>query len=176
MHKSPQPTGLLTVGAKLWRGLLILPTWLAALVLFALMSMTFLDVILRSAFGNPIESATELTRLFMAIIVFSALPLVSWKGENIAVDLFDPMFSKTMARIRDSIMDVVCGVILVWPALRVWDLAERSRKYGDVTEYLNMPQFYIGWFISVFTGLTALAFVLRGLSHVIAPRITERHD
>ena len=63
-----------------WRYVAVLPTWLAASALFILMTMTFADVILRSLFGNPIESATELTRLFMAIIVFSSLPIISWKG------------------------------------------------------------------------------------------------
>ena len=148
--------------SNLWRYMLLVPIWLAATVLFLLMSMTFLDVILRSVFNNPIESATELTRLFMAILVFAALPLVSWNGENIVVDLFDPLFSKGVARIRDILIDLSCGVLLFWPAMRIWDLAERSRRYGDVTEYLNMPQFYIGWFISIFTGYTAIIFVVRG--------------
>ena len=66
-----------------WRILFDAPIWLAAFALFLLMVMTFADVILRSAANNPIESATELTRLLMAIIVFSALPLVSWKGDHI---------------------------------------------------------------------------------------------
>ncbi len=148
--------------SNLWRYMLLVPIWLAATVLFLLMSMTFLDVILRSVFNNPIESATELTRLFMAILVFAALPLVSWNGENIVVDLFDPLFSKRVARIRDILIDLSCGILLFWPAMRIWDLAERSRRYGDVTEYLNMPQFYIGWFISIFTGYTAIIFVVRG--------------
>ena len=146
-----------------------LPTWLAAVVLFLLMVMTFLDVILRSAFNNPIESATELTRLFMAIMVFSALPMVSWKGENIVVDLLDPIFSARLAFVRDIVIDLICGTVLIWPAYRVWELAERSRQYGDVTEYLRMPQFYIGWFIAIFTFLTAAAFITRGLNRMIAP-------
>ncbi len=98
----------------------------------------------------------------MAILVFAALPLVSWNGENIVVDLFDPLFSKRFASIRDILIDLSCGILLFWPAMRIWDLAERSRRYGDVTEYLNMPQFYIGWFISIFTGYTAIIFVVRG--------------
>ena len=52
-----------------WRCIAVAPTWLAAGVLFLLMSMTFADVDLRSLFGNPIESATELTRLFMAALL-----------------------------------------------------------------------------------------------------------
>ncbi len=146
-----------------WYVAIHLPTWIAAGTLFVLMCMTFLDVILRSALDNPIESATELTRLFMAVIVFSALPLVSWKGENIVVDLLDPFFSARMALVRDSLIDAICGIVLIWPAIRVWELAERSRQYGDVTEYLKLPQFYVGWFIAIFVGLTSIAFLARSV-------------
>ena len=52
---------------KAWTMIAQAPTYLSAVILFVLMVMTFADVILRSAFNNPIESATELTRLFMAI-------------------------------------------------------------------------------------------------------------
>ncbi len=153
----------------LWSRLSSLPIWLSASTLFVLMAMTFADVILRSVANDPIESATELTRLFMAIIVFSALPVVTWKGEHIAVDLIDPLFSRRAARVRDILVDLICGVILFWPARRVWDLAERARDFGDVTEYLGFPQFLIGWFIALFSFLTALTFIARGLTRLFAP-------
>jgi TRAP-type C4-dicarboxylate transport system permease small subunit len=152
-----------------WHYLAVLPTWFAAATLFVLMMMTFLDVLLRSIANNPIESATELTRLFMAIIVFSSLPTVSWKGQNIVVDLLDPLFSRRLALIRDIAVDLVCGFVLLWPAKRVWDLAERARSYGDVTEYLHMPQHYIAWYIAVFSFATALTFIVRGLARIFAP-------
>ena len=69
--------------------------------------------------------------------------MVSWKGGNIVVDLLDPLFSRRLARLRDIAIDLICGVILFWPAIRVWELAERSRQYGDVTEYLNFPQYHV---------------------------------
>ena len=155
---------------SVWRYLAVLPTWFGAGTLFLLMAMTFMDVILRSLFGNPIESATELTRLFMAIIVFSSLPLISWKGSHIVVDLMDPLFTRQLARLRDIIIDLACGVILLWPAKRVWELAERAREYGDVTEYLNLPQHYIGWFIAVFTFATGLTFIARAVSSEISKK------
>jgi TRAP-type C4-dicarboxylate transport system permease small subunit len=147
----------------------VLPTWLACLVLFLLMGMTFADVILRSALNNPIESATELTRLFMAIVVFASLPMVSWTGKHIVVDLMDPLFSRRMARVRDIAIDIGCGVLLFWPAKRVFELAERARSYGDVTEYIGFPQHLIGWFIAFFTMVTAVVFVARGLARLFFP-------
>lgn len=146
-----------------------LPSLLAAGVLFALMAMTFFDVVLRSVLNNPIESATELTRLFMAIIVFASMPVVSWKGGHIVVDLLDSRFGPAGARIRDAAVNLLSGVCLLWPAVRVWQLADRAREYGDVTEYLRIPQFYIAYFIAVATLLTALVMILRGLLFAFAP-------
>ena len=156
------------------RWLALLPSLLAAAVLFALMTMTFFDVILRSVLNDPIESATELTRLFMGIMVFASLPVISWRGEHIVVDLFDPMFGEKAARFRDALINLVCGAMLFWPAQRVWVLAERARSYGDVTEYLNIPQFYIAYFIAVSTFVTALALLARGLAFMFAPHLVYR--
>ncbi|MCP5087252.1 MAG: TRAP transporter small permease [Rhodobacteraceae bacterium] len=154
---------------SIWHYIAVAPTWLSALTLFALMIMTFADVVLRSVANNPIESATELTRFFMAIIVFSSLPIVTWKGGHIVVDLMDPLFSSKVARVRDIVIDLLSGVILLWPARRVWELAERARDFGDVTEYLGFPQFIIGWFIAFFTFVTAFVLIVRGLVRIFAP-------
>ena len=154
-----------------------LPVWLAGVTLFALMVMTFFDVILRSVANNPIESATELTRLAMAIIVFSCLPAVSWRNGHIVVDLFDRFFTPTMARIRDSLIDLVCGALLILPGKRVIELAERSRSYGDLTEYLRIPQFYIGWFIGISVLVTALVLLLRVVIRIFWPhRLAQSVD
>lgn len=152
-----------------WHYLAVAPTWLAAVALFALMCMTFADVILRSAFNAPIEWATELTRIFMAVVVFASLPMVTWRGEHIIVDLMDPMFSRRLARLRDIVIDLACGALLLWPAKRVFDLAERARGYGDVTEYMGFPQHVTGWFIAAFTGATAAVFLARGVVRILAP-------
>ena len=44
-----------------------------------------------------------------------------------------------------------------------------SLGYGDVTEYLSMPQHYVGWFIATFAFITALTFIARGLARIFAP-------
>ena len=152
------------------------PVALAVTALFVMMVMTFTDVVLRSAFGAPIEAATELTRIMMAVIVFSCLPVVSARNAHIAVDLLDPVFSSQAARWRDAALSLVCGAMLWWPAERVVVLAERARSYGDVTEYLHIPQFYIGWFIAVFTYVTAVVLILRGLALIFAPSAVASAD
>lgn len=140
-----------------------LPLLLASLVLFLMMAMTFADVILRSAFDAPIEAATELIRIAMAIIVFSALPVISGRDEHISVDLLDSFFNAFWDRLRSGVVAVGCGLMLLWPAQRVVVLAERAASYGDVTEYLGIPQTYIAWMIAVSTFITALVLIVRGL-------------
>lgn len=161
-------------GTTIWQRIARLPSLLAAATLFLLMAMTFFDVVLRSTINDPIESATELTRLFMAIIVFSSLPVITWRGEHIVVDLLDPFFSGIMARIRDIAVDLVAGVALLWPALRVWQLAVRAREYGVVTEYLELPQFYIAFFIAVATFITAALLLIRTMLQIFAPQVLKR--
>lgn len=154
---------------SIWHYIAVIPTWMACLALFVLMVMTFLDVILRSVANNPLEWGTELTRLFMAIIVFASLPIVSWKGNHIVVDLMDPLFSRRWALIRNILIDLISGFALLWPAKRVWDLAERARDFGDVTEYMGFPQYIPGWFIAFFTFVTAIVLIVRGLARIVAP-------
>lgn len=151
------------------------PLAVASITLFALMLLTFADVVLRSAFNAPIEAATELVRLAMAVVVFSALPILSWRDHHIAVDLLDKPFARfRLSRARDVLVSLSCGAMLWWPAGRVVDLAERARSYGDRTEYLGIPDFYMGWFIAVMTYAAAVMLILRGLALAFAPRLLER--
>ena len=154
-----------------------LPTLLACVALFILMVMTFFDVILRSVFNAPIEAATGLTRILMAILVFSVLPIISAGRGQIAVDLTDGIFARLrLSRARDAIVYLVSGIMLIWPIQRVWVLAERARDYGDVTEYLAIPVFYVGWFIATFTTITAVAMIITGILHIIAPQALSEHS
>ncbi|TKZ22042.1 TRAP transporter small permease [Shimia litoralis] len=160
----------------MFRRLSTIPVLVASAALFILMVMTFCDVILRSIFNAPIEAATELTRILMAILVFAVLPVVSARNDHIAVDLTDGFFARLrLSHIRDGLVFICSGVMLFWPIQRVWILAERNRDYGDVTEYLGIPQFYIGWFITVFAGIAAIAMVVTGLLHLFARHLLTEH-
>ncbi len=156
------------------RTLQTIPVFVACAALFAMMAMTFCDVVSRSVFNAPIEAATELTRIFMAVVVFCVMPAVSARGEHISVDLADGVFDRFgLARWRDAAIFIVCGVMMIWPLQRVWILAERMRDYGDVTEYLAIPQFYVGWFIAASLAVTICAMIVAGLLKIFRPATQE---
>ena len=155
-----------------------LPMAVASVALFALMVLTFADVVMRSVFNAPIQAATELIRIGIAVVVFAALPVLSGRGNHIAVDLLDGPFQRLhLGRWRDAAVSLLCGAMLWYPAGRVIDLAERARSYGDVTEYLQIPTYYVALFIGVMTYLTAAVLVGRGLAHLFAPQVLDAtHD
>ena len=149
---------------------------MAVTALFTLMIMTFCDVILRSVLNQPIEAATELTRIFMAIIVFSSLPIISARGTHIIVDLIDPLFKGWGLRLRDGLIDIIAGSLLIWPTMRCYVLAERARDYGDLTEYLAIPQFYIAYFITVSAAVTSLVLIVKGVLTLFAPALLDKDN
>jgi len=141
-----------------------------------MMALTFVDVVMRSAADAPVEAGTELIKIAMAVIVFSVLPVVSWRNDHISVDLLDGFYSPLMARIRDALVALVCGGILFWPAERIVVLAKRAASYGDVTEYLGIPQSYIAWMIACMTFITAAVLIIRGITLLFFPALHRSDD
>lgn len=159
---------------KVYRVLVLVPVWLACAALFALMLMTFSDVILRSSFDAPIEAGTELTRILVAVMVFAVMPHISVNDGHIAVDLTDGLFTRLgLTRLRNGLILILSGAMLSWPVAQVWKLAERTRGYGDVTEYLGLPQYLTMWFIAAGITLAAIAMVIAGLLTLIAPNLLK---
>ncbi|WP_368185066.1 TRAP transporter small permease [Aestuariibius sp. HNIBRBA575] len=159
---------------KVYQILVIIPIWLACAALFILMLMTFGDVILRSSFNAPIEAATELTRILVAVMVFAVMPHISVTNGHIAVDLTDGFFARLkLTRLRNGVILILSGAMLTWPVAQVWKLAERTRDYGDVTEYLGLPQYLTMWFIAAGITLAAIAMLIAGLLTLIAPNLLK---
>lgn len=104
---------------------------LAALSLFLMMVVTFIDVMSRNMLNAPILGATEMIEVLLAIMVFMAFPLVSWQEENICVDLLDNYFPNKWIGLRQIIINLICACSLILVAITNWKLAERSLEYEE---------------------------------------------
>lgn len=138
---------------------------LAAISLLGMMLITFVDVAGRYFFNSPILGATELIEVLLAVMVFMAFPLVSWKEENICVDLLDDYFPEKWIGLRQVIINLICCCSLILVAMTNWKLAGRSLDYEEVTEILEMPLGYVTYLISItgfvggaLTGFNALIY------------------
>lgn len=143
------------------------PAWIAGVTLFFLMGLTFVDVISRSVFSAPLSFSGEVTEIAMTVTVFAALPMATLKGNHIVVDLFDGFFNKRGALIRDFLVDVICLGALAYPAYRVWSLGTRSKSYNEVTEILDIPQYYLIYFVSIALFACCCIYLLRLAFHLL---------
>ena len=64
---------------------------LAGSALFAIMALTFFDVLGRKFASNSIPGSLELTELLMVVVIFAALPLVSRARRARGVRLAGPL-------------------------------------------------------------------------------------
>ena len=76
---------------------------IAGIALFAMMALTFADVIGRKFVGNSLPGAVELTEIFMVLMIYFALPLASIAGEHIVFDLLDRMLPPALLRWQKSL-------------------------------------------------------------------------
>lgn len=136
---------------------------LAGVVLAGIMMVTVVDVIGRYAFNRPLPGSSELTEVMMAILIYAGLPVVSERNAHISVDLFRGATSPAMARLRDTIVRVLCAAVLAVVAWRLWAYADQIRASRDVTEYLRLPQAPFAFGMSVLAGCAALFELYRAI-------------
>ncbi|MFC4670841.1 TRAP transporter small permease [Seohaeicola nanhaiensis] len=132
---------------------------IAAVLLFLLMIITFIDVIGRNFFNRPLNGAAELTELMLASTVFLMLPLIAIRQKHIVVDLLD-FVGNRIFKAAQTVIGVAVGVFLFgMMAWRLFILAESTARYNDLTPTLKIPIAPLVYGMSLFSGLTAIAFV-----------------
>ncbi len=126
------------------------------------MLITCIDVVGRYIFNNPLTGSTELTEIAVGIVVFSVLPIISWRNEHVVVDLLDHFVSPRIHMIRSFILNIIVTIALSVLGYRIYILGTRSLSYEEVTEYLEIP---IGWmicFMAIMCWISALLVVTVG--------------
>jgi TRAP-type C4-dicarboxylate transport system permease small subunit len=129
---------------------------LAAVALFAIMALTFLDVIGRKALDHSIRGSLELTELLMVVVIFAALPLVSERGEHVVFDSMDPYLPAWALRLQSAVIDAICGVVLLLLAWLMWRTGGEFLQTGETTAQLlilKAPFIYGMAVMSAITGL-----------------------
>ena len=136
----------------------------AALILFAMMIVTVIDVAGRYLFDHPLPSGFELTQVLLAQLIFVGLPLVTARQGHVTITLTDRWFNPFTAMIRDRLVGLVCALVTAGIAWRLWVLAGRLGEYGDVFEFIGLPKALAAYSMSLLAALTALILVGRAVA------------
>ncbi|WP_254799122.1 TRAP transporter small permease [Halomonas sp. SS10-MC5] len=139
----------------------------AGATLFAMMLLTTADVTGRYFFNSPILGTVELTQLMLAALVFLSLPVVCWREEHVSVDLLDSVFPARLIWIRQVLVNLIVTGALWLMARRVWALGERAMQWGDVTEFLRIPNGYLIYLMAIMLAASAALTLLRALFYLL---------
>ncbi len=132
----------------------------AAVLLFCLMAVTTVDVIGRYLLNWPLRGGFEMTELLLLTLIFAGLPLVSRADEHVTMDFIDALFGERGRRWIRRIVDLLCGLILLGLAWRVYIKAGKIAGYGDTTDILRIP-------VGPFVYLMAAMVLVTAIVHVV---------
>ncbi|MDM7949457.1 TRAP transporter small permease [Hydrogenophaga sp.] len=133
---------------------------MAAMALFAIMWLTLLDVMGRKFFNNSIPGSLEMTEVLMVIVIFGALPLVSWRSEHVVFDSLDPFIPTWLKGLQMSIVHLICAGVFGFLAQLILMRADRFAEYGDITVYLQLPLAPVAWVMAGLLAITAAVHLL----------------
>ena len=129
----------------------------AAARLFALMGLTFVDVIARYVLAAPIQGAFEIGEFILALTVFAALPLVTYEEGHVTIEFFKAR-SGSLHRLAVQIVSAaVFGLI----AVLAWRQGDHYAEYGRATGLLEIPLAPLCYGLSVLGGISTALLVLR---------------
>lgn len=142
------------------RGVTAVFTYMTATMLFALMVLTCVDVLGRYFFNNPVYGGLELTEILLAGVIFFALPLASYAGQHILVDLFTPT-SPVLRAVQGCVTNLICALSAAVVSNQLWLRAQRLERAGETTIQIQIPIYLVAYAISILVALAALAFLVR---------------
>lgn len=133
---------------------------ISGLALFAIMVLTFLDVTGRKLLDHSITGSLELTELFMVVVIFGALPLVSRKGEHVVFDSLDSFWSKGFVKFQKALVNLLCSVAMLALGWLMVSTGIDFASFGETTAQLKISKapFIMGM---------GLMCVLAGIVHLV---------
>lgn len=128
--------------------------------LFAIVALTFCDVLGRRLFGTPIYGAYDATEHLMAIIIFCGLPLVTADRGHLTVDLFDRWLSSPRLRWWHGLVSIGISAILFLIAWQYVLAAQQAILIREASQDLYIPRHYMYVFMAFMAFLAGLASLL----------------
>jgi TRAP-type C4-dicarboxylate transport system permease small subunit len=149
MRAVPPPRGPLESG---WALRFLGP--LAAVCLFAMMALTAVGVIARYFFNHPIAGDSEMQAFLLGFIVFSGIPLVTYRQRHIAVRSFAALLKGGALFVQRVFVLALTGCGFAFMAYIILLQAIELQEEGTLSTYLDIPE---APFTYIFAALMAIA-------------------
>jgi TRAP-type C4-dicarboxylate transport system permease small subunit len=120
----------------------------AAVVLFAMMTVTVIDVVGRYAFNAPLPSGYELIQIGMAILVFLTLPILTARDEQVRIDIFQHLFPPRMRPVLRLVNLAICLIVILGFAWFLWQRGASFTASRETTSNLRVPLAPLAFFVA----------------------------
>jgi len=137
---------------------------MAALLLFLMMTVTFLDVSGRYLIDRPLAGSSEMERYMLALVIFLSLPSVTVLQNHISISIVDSILPARLNHMRERIVNVFAGVAMLVVGYYMWRYAGVLVINRDVIGASLLPLAPAAFAVSALslvTGLTFLAMAWR---------------
>jgi TRAP-type C4-dicarboxylate transport system permease small subunit len=143
--------------------------WVTGLVLLAMMALTFVDVGGRYLFNAPIPGAFEITQLLLAVMVFTALPIVTGREQHVSISLVEQTLTGAVKKVQCVLVCLIGAVCVGYLSLMLWRQGERLARYGDYTAYLKLPLAPYAFLMAVLCGVSGAILLWLALRYLRTP-------
>ena len=145
----------------------------AAALLFAMMILTFADVVGRYVFTAPIFGAAEMIQFLLAMTIFAGLCLVNARDEHITVELFEVLIDHVIPHaVRRFIIQAFSVGVMAIIAFQLYHYARDAEQLGTRTVVLEWPLAAVSFAVA---GLSAVSLVMQVLG-LLLPRGEQRPE
>jgi TRAP-type C4-dicarboxylate transport system permease small subunit len=149
---------------------------IAGVLLFSMMTLTFIDVVLRYLFNAPLQGSFEITELMLVVLIFAALPLVSRREEHVVMDFLDRYLGLRIYRALRAFEHMVSSAVMVGMGCLLWQKATKLAAYGDTSAVLRIELAPFVYAIALLIFITALIHLGLVFSRRRDPRDDPRDE
>ena len=140
-----------------------------AVVMFAMMTVTFVDVTGRYVFNAPIPGGFEIIQFLLPMAMFGALPVITRAEEHIVISILEGVLNSGGAWFQRFFVLIGCCVVNAGITYLMWlqgvELAEAEQVSGFL-EWSFAPPAYV---ISGLSAITVVIIFLMLILHVFWP-------
>ncbi len=144
---------------------MVLRLMCAAALLFIMM-VTFIDVFMSNLFASPITGSAEMVMFAMAILIFSAFPLVTLREQHISVGILHGRLSGFWLRLQRSVILGISLLACMGMTWQLWRDGSQLSSQQQATMVLELPLGPLNYFMSALSGVSALALLILLMRHL----------
>lgn len=130
---------------------------LCVTLLILMTCITTIDVIGRYLLNSPLHGAYESNELLLGILVFAALPRVTWHQQHLTVTVLSSLLGPVFFKIQQKCLALISAIALAVLGYFLWQHGLQLADYGDMSNALQLPIAPFAFAISAFTLLAAVA-------------------